>query len=187
MNINQLTIIKKAYKVNQNIFEGYWYYGHDYFWGSKNQAKYHFLNFYFGVSLNCGNDLEKYTQIRVLRERSQDIVLYENREVKRSVVIAIDIANKEKEKDIERKKTIENSKSDFFYVQHGIVGNSILFWAKNSCGYTSHLNKAERYSKYDILKGFPWREEDRIYPADLIKEASSVQVDSQNLKVNLSL
>lgn len=38
-------------------------------------------------------------------------------------------------------------KEPMYYIQNGYVGNAILWWAKESRGYTTEIEKAGKYTK----------------------------------------
>ena len=41
---------------------------------------------------------------------------------------------------------------DYYYIQNGYIGNAILWWAFESKGYTSDINKAGRFTKEEAQK-----------------------------------
>lgn len=185
IDINKLPIVKKAYKVDNRIFEEDWYYGDDYFYGTENEAKSHFLDLHSDELLSNGCDrLEKYIQVKVLRDKSMDMMLYEGFEILRHKLFRMNDREKEKLEEDKRKKSVENSSSEFFYVgrKSEYVGNSMVFWGKAGQGYTCYLDIAEVYSREDILKSWPWRDSDEFWPKESVDKATSIQVDMQQLK-----
>jgi hypothetical protein len=42
---------------------------------------------------------------------------------------------------------LQYSKEEMYYIQNGFSGNAIIWWAKDSKGYTSNLNEAGKYTK----------------------------------------
>ena len=68
-----------------------------------------------------------------------------------------------------------------FYVQdkRQHVGNCVLWWAKDRCGYTCHLDKAGLYTATEC-KGM--RDTDVPWPRAMVEEAASLMVDMQKLR-----
>lgn len=74
-----------------------------------------------------------------------------------------------------------------YYIQNteaGYLGNAIIFWAKDSRGYTANLCQAETFSEEEAKKiclGNP--EKNIAWPVDYIDNSSGLQkiVDSQYL------
>lgn len=73
-----------------------------------------------------------------------------------------------------------------YYLQDSrtYVGNSILWWAKNSSGYTTNIEEAELFNEEEVMKLFknritdvPWKKED-------VEKAIIKIIDSQYLKKN---
>lgn len=70
-----------------------------------------------------------------------------------------------------------------FYIQDArqIVGNSMLFWAKDCNGYTTDLNKAHVFSQSEIdVK--TWRSTDHAWPKEYIDSKVIRMVDVQYVK-----
>lgn len=44
-------------------------------------------------------------------------------------------------------KPLKTKEEKMYYIQSGYVGNAILWWAKDSKGYTTEINKAGKYTK----------------------------------------
>lgn len=75
------------------------------------------------------------------------------------------------------------SEETMFYIQNGYVGNSVLFWALGGSGYTSNVEKAQKYTKEEVLNKFVGgREEDRIWVASHVESKISKHVDMQYLE-----
>jgi hypothetical protein len=72
---------------------------------------------------------------------------------------------------------------ELYYIQNGYIGNAILWWAKDSKGYTTNFKNAGKFTwaqAEDIIK----RPEDRAWPCKYIDEqldAQIVTVDAQYL------
>jgi len=68
-----------------------------------------------------------------------------------------------------------------FYLQDSrdYVGNDMLFWAKNNCGYTTDLRKAEVYTKEQAVAQNRCRETDIPWPKDYIDAKTRPAVDMQ--------
>lgn len=71
-----------------------------------------------------------------------------------------------------------------FYIQNGFVGNSVSFWALGGKGYTCDIDKAQKYTKQQVLDKFVGlgREEDRIWLASHIESKIKKHVDMQYLE-----
>lgn len=73
----------------------------------------------------------------------------------------------------------------FFLQSDGCyVGNCPLWWAKDSRGYTTHIEDAELFTAAEIdqlLAGLSGRD-DRPWPEHQVRQAASLQVDMQRLR-----
>lgn len=77
-----------------------------------------------------------------------------------------------------------------YYIQNtnaGYLGNAIIFWAKNSNGYTADLNNSHKFTEEEakkICNGNP--EKNKAWPVDYIDNNKGVQrvTDSQHLDSN---
>jgi hypothetical protein len=89
----------------------------------------------------------------------------------------------------ERKKKIQELPEDqLYYVQNGFVGNCPLFWGLGNCGYTSDLDKAQKYTKEQIVKEFSNpREQDIIWLAAEVDSKVKRIVDHQYLDYTKSV
>lgn len=79
-----------------------------------------------------------------------------------------------------------------YYIQNGITGNALAWWAKGSAGYTTDIDNAERFSAADAQRQVDCRpDEDRAYPCDLIDAleapARKTIIDCQYVKRDLAL
>jgi len=75
-----------------------------------------------------------------------------------------------------------------YYIQNkdrGYIGNAIIFWAKDSCGYTANLDDAEQFEEEEaknICLGNP--EKNIAWSVDYIEKSKAVRkvVDMQYLE-----
>ena len=75
------------------------------------------------------------------------------------------------------------NKEKEYYIQNGWVGNAILWWAIDSKGYTTEINKAAKYS-YEEAKKIIQRPEDRAWECthiDKCLQAHKTIIDGQFL------
>jgi hypothetical protein len=74
--------------------------------------------------------------------------------------------------------------SDLFYLQdsRSYVGNDLLFWAKDGCGYTTDVSKAEVYSREEAQQQHNSRETDIPWPKDYIDQKTRPAVDHQYVR-----
>ena len=49
-------------------------------------------------------------------------------------------------------EALEDRPEEMYYIQNGYVGNAMLWWGKDHSGYTSHFNRAGRYTKDEAIK-----------------------------------
>lgn len=66
------------------------------------------------------------------------------------------------------------------------VGSTCIFWAKDGCGYTSNLDKAERFTLEEAQCHINSRETDIPLSASLVDDVATVRVDHQYLDTNQS-
>lgn len=127
----------------------------------------------------------KWTDLRVKRKIGSDLILYKGREIRRDEYNSL--LQREKLLTNTTKK-LEDSEASEFYLQTGIVGNCLYFWAQDGRGYTCHLERAHLFSKEEAIKqaksmkGF-----ERFWEKEAIETASSLQVDHQRLRNQISI
>ena len=66
------------------------------------------------------------------------------------------------------------------------VGSTCMFWAKDGCGYTSNLDKAERYTLEQAQWYINSRETDIPLSVALVDQVATIRVDHQVLDTNQS-
>ena len=122
----------------------------------------------------------KYTDLKVRRAYGGDIVLHNNIEKKRWLV---KLELMEEKRVNERRANVEKFDDDScFYIQNGYVGNSVMWWAKNGSGYTTDIEKAQLYTKQEVLDKFVGgREEDIIWESKHVLNNIKKHVDAQYL------
>lgn len=200
MKIPKHTIEKKAYIVwHRGMIDTYSYEGFlsiheipvtyaECETDAKRKAK-DLLNDYF-----IDGQPHKYSDIKTKRSLNQDYIKLEedflhhkkNEVVKRHHLhYNIDLHKKKEE----RKKIVESYHPDTkFYIQSGYVGNSVLWWRKNSSGYTTNIDDAQQYSRNEILKShLNCRDEDHIWESEHVLKNVSKHVNSQHLDLTYKL
>jgi hypothetical protein len=94
------------------------------------------------------------------------------------------------QKDKRNEKLQYLDENETYYVQdaRSYLGNSVFWWALNSNGYTTYINKAQKYTKDEIIKRFSnGRDTDIIWNSKHVEENVSSHVDIQNLDRKLSV
>lgn len=131
-------------------------------------------------------ETHKFTDIKARRAPDADIYLFEGIERKKYQIVEL-LEQRQKIKDL-KDKINQYPDDSTFYVQNGFVGNSMLFWALNSNGYTCDFNKAQEYTKAEILEGFvPGRAQDRIWLADHLKQNTCTVIDGQHVNYKFKI
>jgi hypothetical protein len=74
--------------------------------------------------------------------------------------------------------------SDQFYLQdsRSFVGNDVLWWARNSCGYTTDLSKAHVFTLEEAQAHHNGRHTDIPWPKDYIDARTRPAVDMQYIR-----
>ncbi len=170
------TIINKAWEVTDPTIQRD-YYDRQYMWEvvyaeSAGKAK-----------LKCTDVDGSYINIKARRCRYHDIIFDKGQEIKRGQleksIRDMEIKNKRTE------KVLSFPEDEMFYVQNGYVGNSVSWWRLENNGYTCDLDKAQKYTRQQILEQFVnGREEDRIWAASHVEQHIRQHVDSQYLDSN---
>jgi hypothetical protein len=126
-------------------------------------------------------DEPKYTDLKVRRYKPMDKVMYRGNKMYHYQIE--DLLRREAFVN-KRREAVEKYPDDaMFYIQNGYVGNAILFWGLGGSGYTCKIEKAQKYTKQEVLDGFVnGREEDRILYAGHVESIIVKTVDSQFLK-----
>lgn len=167
--------IKKCYKVWDYLNSD----GEE--WGD-NYVEYIMANSREEAKANFSDQHVQYIDRKAIRHPNGDDVELNGENMKRHRVWPI-------MRRIERNEKIDSlPNDDMYYVQKGIVGNDVLFWAKGSSGYVCSIDSAEKYTKDEIVAHFKnGREEDVIWPASHIEQHIKRVVDMQYLSHNQSI
>jgi len=74
-------------------------------------------------------------------------------------------------------------KNQLYYMQdkRQYVGNSMYWWAKNSCGYTCDIRRAEVFT-LDKAKKHSCRDTDILWPKEYIDDRISHHIDMQHCR-----
>jgi hypothetical protein len=166
----KFTILKKAYEVHDpTVWDNpYMIYPDEVYAETAGEAK-----------QKC-TDYNEFVNIRAKRVPASDLVLFEGMEISRA--LAIDLIEDKERFETRKTKMQSYLETDMFYIQNGYVGNSILWWALNGSGYTTDLNKAQKYSKAEVIKRFVGgRSEDKIWLSSHVEQNIRTHVDSQYL------
>lgn len=77
-------------------------------------------------------------------------------------------------------------KEEMYFIQdtRTMVGNCMLFWAKESKGYTTNIDEAGLYTLEEAISK---RNTDRPWPASLIRKLAKPRVDFQDLPRGVDL
>lgn len=140
-----------------------------------------FCDFY-GHKNSEGEDAQ-WTDIKCKRAKEYDKIKYNGQEIKRFELSEI--------QRIERRvKELNNlPDNEMFYVQdaRSYSGNSIFWWGLNSSGYVINIDKAQKYTKKEILEEFAnARDTDIIWLASHVENNIRKHVDIQYLERNYS-
>lgn len=122
-----------------------------------------------------------FTDIRVARAHPYDkLLLSDGQHITRA---ALKARNRKEQLHAERqKRVLSYPETARFYVQHGYVGNAASWWALGGAGYTCDLERAQQYTRTEVLQRFVrGREEDRIWEAEHVLAMRTYQVDTQRL------
>lgn len=65
----------------------------------------------------------------------------------------------------------DDPETKLWVIQSGYVGNHMLFWRGNNCGYTTNLSDARLWSELDAKKQADQREEDIAWPLSYLYQA----------------
>ena len=123
------------------------------------------------------SEKESYINVKCRRIRGCDIVLHSGTEIRREYLQQEIIK-------MERVNKISKFPDDeLFYIQNGFVGNSILWWALQDRGYTSDIDRAQTYTKAEVLKYFLNNSDrqDKIWCASHVQQHIKKHVEHQYL------
>jgi hypothetical protein len=133
-------------------------------------------------------DKESYLNIKTKRDKELDIVLYNGKETKRYLIKKQQEQAKRKEQILS--KLLALPENEMYYIQdnRGYVGNSVLWWGYDGNGYTTELNKAQKYSREEVIKHFvDGRHSDVIWRASHVETKIRTHVDMQYLELENSI
>ena len=76
--------------------------------------------------------------------------------------------------------------NNLFYIQdeRQYVGNSVLWWSKNSNGYTTDIHKAHVFTKEEAEKICSGRKTDIMWLKDYIDQKISYHIDAEDISLD---
>jgi hypothetical protein len=126
---------------------------------------------------------EVYLKTKARRDKENDIVIFEGKEEKRGWAEYKVKSRREKEA---RTKAIESQpEGETFYAQRhrDCVGNAVLLWRKNNCGYCCSIHEAQEYTKEEAIKQFADAGSDvTLWPKSHIMNCLKTVVEVQELE-----
>jgi hypothetical protein len=164
-------IVEKAWVVNKNKFSEPWNHGDEIYYGTKGSVKEMAIIDNYEGELLSGDDLTFLT-IPIIRSKNNDKILFNGTVLKRWEVLSK-----------ERKLKINNlDKEKTYYIQdaRSYVGNAVLWWGLNGCGYVTDLSKAHKYT-WEELRDFEPRDTDIIWESEHVEKAVRKYLDMQGL------
>lgn len=97
---------------------------------------------------------EKYRKTRAVRDKSEDVVIFEGAETVRWRAEHTIESRDQKEKRINAINSHPDGETFFAQRQRDTVGNSVLLWRKENCGYCCSIHEAQEYTKEEAIKQF---------------------------------
>lgn len=175
----KIIIIKKAWSIDNSNLEDPWFHDdYEKYYGTIGQAKRLALLDNDACKTVDGENIS-FLNIRVKRDKDFDIVMYEGQKVKRYEINQL-------KRDI-KIKNLPKDKTYYVQDKRNYVGNSVLWWGKNSNGYVCNLPDAHEYTYEEIQKFIGCRDTDVIWPSDHVKKAIRQHVDVQYLHTENSI
>lgn len=127
-----------------------------------------------------GEDFD-FRELRVKRHPQDDLIVYNYKVAKRGDVEYRIESEKWKK---ERLAYLQGLPDGDYFVQaagKGYVGNSVLFWGKDHCGYVIGIDRAGVYPKNEMIEICKNSEEEIPWPADYIHQKKTFHVDMQHI------
>jgi hypothetical protein len=71
-----------------------------------------------------------------------------------------------------------------FYLQNGVVGNTMYFWKHDCRGYTSNLAEAHLFTESQAMRQHAMRDEDIPWPKEYIDAKAVQTINVQHVSRN---
>lgn len=124
----------------------------------------------------------QYIDLKCKRAKDSDIVLFEGQEMERRYAKEFISSRKIYSQKLRRLNKYPDDA--LFYIQSGFSGNALILWAQNSCGYTTHVERAHRFTKQEIERHIlATHRHEYIWPVAHIQEAIVKVLDSEKANV----
>lgn len=68
-----------------------------------------------------------------------------------------------------------------YIIQSGYVGNHMLFWKRDNCGYTTNLDDAKLWTEMEAKKQAQDREEDIAWPLDYLYQVMEACINLERV------
>lgn len=175
------TIVKKAYGVDfDRIDEGFMFDSGMYirYAEDRNQAKSELLKEleYSDLKLKWSGDELSYLNIPIIRMKDFDMVIFEDKRVKR---FEIDNILEERERLSKLDEILNRSDIKYCYIKKG------SYYRPNSSGYTSHKTQAGVYTKEEAVSSARNVRDITVIPIDIEKHNERINNEINELKTRL--
>jgi len=130
----------------------------------------------------------KFTDIRVKRAKNADWIFdSDGKKIRRWELVEREKNKKRIEEETEKLNKFPDG--TYFYVQSGYVGNCVMWWAKGNRGYQVDIEKAEMYTKDEILNDFikAGRKDETIWECSHVDANIQKYVDAQYLEAKFKI
>lgn len=181
--INKLQRTQKAWHV---YHEGMIRYEHGYYQhkdelplkyaNTRNEARKKGVSDCYDYSKEDESELT-FTDIIVVRVKECDKYLFEGRDLTNRE-IAIELKKRERNNKL---KALPDDKLYLLQKRGSYVGNAVVFWGENNCGYYCNMENVGKYTKEDMLKIAINNENIVVWDADYIDSVLVKVADAQNL------
>lgn len=162
-----IKVVEKCWRVYDKKCNEYYvgYHHEEIYAKTRNQARFFYTE-------------GEYKDRVAIRLKSEDKVEYNGNIYTRNNVIEQIKLDKLYKKRFNQLKRFSNK--ELFFIQKGWVGNSILWWKVNNCGYTTKINDARYFTKVE-LEPYLKNTDINIWSAKHVLDRVSRQVDSEDL------
>jgi hypothetical protein len=128
--------------------------------------------------------IDNYVNLKAKRVKEEDLVDYGGKAITREYAELLI----KRDARLERMRGLPEDEMYLVQDNRQYVGNSVLWWALGGSGYTTNIDNAQRYTKFEVIEQFgKGRESDIIWLESHVLKAVKRHVDVQGLDRDFSV